>query len=230
VPSATGPILAARETQGRPVRGKEPSGPTPAAEGRWPGFPAGWTALCRSIERCERCRLHEYRTHVVIYRGSPAPTVVFIGEAPGAEEDRQGKPFVGRSGARLDRAIERLPLPMSAIGILNIVKCRPPENRFDRTAAKRCRPYLDRQLELLRPRLLVTLGAQALRALDPSAPPVTRAAGAPRKGGPIPLFPLLHPAAVLHAPRYRARWEQDVAALARFLTASGLGASPPSAG
>jgi uracil-DNA glycosylase len=186
-------------------------------EGRWSGFPLGWTELCRSIERCERCRLHRYRTHVVIYRGSPTPTVVFIGEAPGAEEDRQGLPFVGRSGARLDRAIGRLPLPPSAFGILNVVKCRPPDNRFDRSAARACRPYLDRQLALLHPRALVTLGAHALRTLDPSAPAVTVAAGQPCRWRDTPLFPLLHPAAALHAPRYRDRWEHDVDALARFL-------------
>jgi len=139
--------------------------------------------------------------------------VVLVGEAPGAAEDRAGLPFVGRSGRRLDAALGSAGLAPEEFGIINLLKCRPPGNRFDPKAAATCRPYLDRQLDLLAPRLTVPLGARALRALDPTAPPITQCAGRPRDGGSRPLFPMLHPAAPLHNPLLRARWTTDVARL-----------------
>lgn len=176
-----------------------------------------WEALSAEIRACRRCPLGASRTNAVVYRGGPSPQVVFVGEAPGTEEDRIGLPFVGRSGRILDEAIGRLGLTEDRVGILNVVKCHPPRNRFDRAAARACRPYLERQLELLRPAVVVTLGAWALRSLDPEAPPVLTAAGAPRTGPGGSLFPLLHPAAALRSRRWRERWTRDVAALARWL-------------
>jgi DNA polymerase len=128
-----------------------------------------------------------------------------------------GLPFVGRSGRELDRAIARLGLSEEEFGIVNVLKCRPPNNRFDRAAARTCRPYLDRQLALLRPEVVVTLGARALATIDPEAPPVLTAAGHPRPGPDVVRFPLLHPAAALRSKRWRERWERDVGALARWL-------------
>ena len=144
---------------------------------------------------------------------------MFVGEAPGAEEDRQGLPFVGRSGRVLDRAVESLGLEGDGWGVLNLIKCRPPKNRFDAAAAQACRPFLDRQLTLLGPRVVVTLGARALRALDPSAPPVLRAAGIVRTGRDPPLFPLIHPAASLRSRRWADRWTRDIEALGRWWNA-----------
>jgi uracil-DNA glycosylase len=178
-----------------------------------------WDRLSREIRTCQRCPLGQTRTHAVVYRGGLAPRVVFVGEAPGALEDRSGIPFVGRSGRRLDVAIERLGLESSEFGVLNVLKCRPPGNRFDRSAARTCRPYLDRQLALLRPEVVVTLGASALRALDPGAPPILTAAGHPRASGPWRIFPLLHPAATLRSRRWANRWEEDLAALGAWLAA-----------
>lgn len=196
--------------------------PAPPARGRLrpgrrTGFSEGWDRLTREIEGCTRCPLHRTRRHVVVYRGSPHPRVLFVGEAPGAEEDAMGRPFVGRSGRRLDRAIELLGLSPEEYGILNVIKCRPPGNRFLPEAALRCRPFLERQLALLRPSLVVTLGARALAAFDPTAPRVTEVAGRVRQWGALPLVPLLHPAAALHAPRLRARWDADLATLADHL-------------
>jgi DNA polymerase len=144
--------------------------------------------------------------------------VVFVGEAPGVEEDRTGLPFVGRSGRELDRAVAKLGLSDEEYGVLNVLKCRPPRNRFDPAAARTCRPYLDRQLALLRPEVIVTLGARALAALDPAAPPMLSAAGRPRPHAGPSHFPLLHPAAALRSRRWRDRWEHDVEALGRWLT------------
>jgi len=176
-----------------------------------------WARLSAEIRSCRKCPLGNTRTHAVVYRGGRAPRVVFVGEAPGVEEDRVGLPFVGRSGRELDRAIARLGLSANEFGIVNVLKCRPPGNRFDRAAARTCRPYLDRQLALLRPQVIVTLGARALAAIEPDAPPVLSAAGRPRPGPGAIRFPLLHPAAALRSKRWRARWEHDLGALARWL-------------
>ena len=177
-----------------------------------------WKQLSAEIRGCRKCPLGASRTQAVVYRGGASPRVLFIGEAPGAEEDRVGFPFVGRSGRELDRAVERLGLESEEFGVVNVLKCRPPGNRFDRLAAATCRPYLERQLALLHPTVVVTLGARALAAIDPEAPPILVASGHPRDGPEIPLFPLLHPAAALRSRRWRGRWEHDVLELRRWLT------------
>jgi len=179
--------------------------------------PTDWENLSEEIRACTRCPLHATRTQAVVYRGSLTPRVVFVGEAPGAAEDRAGVPFVGRSGRKLDAAIATVGLAPSDFGVLNLLKCRPPGNLFDPVAARTCRGYLDRQLALLRPERLVSLGGRALRALDPSAPPILVAAGSPRRERRPPLFPLLHPAAALRSRRWAERWDRDVTSLARWL-------------
>jgi uracil-DNA glycosylase len=176
-----------------------------------------WDRLSREIRACRKCPLGAFRTHAVVYRGGLSPRVVFIGEAPGAEEDRSGLPFVGRSGRVLDQAVASLGLAENEFGVLNLLKCRPPQNQFDRAAARTCRPYLDRQLALLRPDVVVTLGARALVALDPTARPMLAAAGHPRPGADPAHFPLVHPAAALRSRRMRERWDADVRALDRWL-------------
>ena len=176
-----------------------------------------WERLSAEIRSCRKCPLGSVRTHAVVYRGGHHPRVVFVGEAPGAEEDRTGVPFVGRSGHELDRAVASLGLSAEEFGVLNVLKCRPPKNRFDRAAARTCRPYLERQLALLRPEVIVTLGGRALAAIDPSAPAVLTAAGRAREGTEPAHFPLLHPAAALRSRRWHARWEKDLKALAQWL-------------
>ena len=152
----------------------------------------------------------------MVYRGSLAPRIVFVGEAPGVEEDRQGVPFVGRSGRVLEAAVRTLGIEEETWGVLNVIKCRPPKNRFDPQAARTCRPFLERQLALLRPQVVVTLGARALHALDPAAPPVLRAAGTVRGTPERPVFPLLHPAASLRSRRWAARWTRDLGSLGKW--------------
>jgi uracil-DNA glycosylase len=173
--------------------------------------------LANEIRGCRLCPLSATRHQAVVYRGSFAPRVVFVGEAPGAEEDRTGLPFAGRSGAILDRAVAELGPTLGPWGVLNLLKCRPPQNRFDAAAARTCRPYLDRQLELLGPEGLVTLGGRALAAVDPAAPRVLLAAGAARARPAGWLFPMIHPAASMRSVRWRERWEQDVGRLRRWL-------------
>lgn len=203
----------------RADRAPEPAARDPIPEHR--GFPAGWEQLVGEVSACTRCRLHAVRTHVVVYRGSATPRVLFVGEAPGAAEDRAGVPFVGRSGQRLDRAVATVGLTESEVGVLNLIKCRPPANRFDAEAARACRSYLDRQIDLLRPGLVVPLGAHALAALVPGAPRISDAAGAALRADGRAYFPLLHPAAALYRPAWRDRWERDLLALRHYLGSTG---------
>ena len=208
--------------------------PTPAQPARSGALRDAWEALSAEIRSCRQCPLGAIRKNAVVYRGSLRPRVVFVGEAPGAEEDRVGAPFVGRSGARLDAAIARLPLTENEYGILNVLKCRPPRNRFDPAAARTCRPYLERQLGLLSPATLVPLGRVALRALVPDAPPILAASGRPLPGRSAAVFPLLHPAAALRSRRWAERWERDVTALGEWLasgtkTPYAIGACAPRA-
>jgi uracil-DNA glycosylase len=176
-----------------------------------------WEALSTEIRSCRKCPLHATRTQAVVYRGSRTPTVLFVGEAPGVAEDRAGIPFVGRSGQRLDRAIDQLGLTAEQYGVLNVLKCHPPRNRFDRNAARTCRPYLDRQIALLSPRVLVTLGSPAFHAFAPGAPAILTTAGRPWPAEPRPIFPLIHPAAAMRSRRLAERWISDVEALGRWL-------------
>lgn len=176
-----------------------------------------WSRLDRTIHHCQRCPLSRNRIHAVSYRGGTDPQVVFIGEAPGAEEDRRGIPFVGAAGKRLDEAIAGLMLGEEQVGIVNVLKCRPPENRFDPRAAVVCRPYLDQQLTLLDPKVIVTLGRWALLSLAPDAPPILRSAGTPRKWNGRPWMPLLHPASTFRSRQFQQRWEVDLGSLRRLL-------------
>jgi DNA polymerase-3 subunit alpha len=122
--------------------------------------------LSQEIRNCKKCSLCETRTNVVIGRGVPNPEVLFVGEGPGAEEDLQGKPFVGKSGILLDRCISENGIKNFAI--INIVKCRPPENRKPTSEeVKACKPWLDQQIELLSPKIIVCLGATSLNYFFP---------------------------------------------------------------
>jgi uracil-DNA glycosylase len=148
---------------------------------------------------CTACRLCEGRTQVVFGMGDPAADLLFVGEGPGAEEDRQGLPFVGRSGKLLDRLMaEEMGLTRDSVYIANVVKCRPPDNRDpkpDEIAA--CRPYLEQQVALIEPRVIVTLGNFPSKLLLDPPTGITRLRGRAYRYGEAVLVPTLHPAAVL---------------------------------
>jgi DNA polymerase len=168
---------------------------------------------------CTRCRLSEGRMTIVFGEGNPKAKVVFVGEGPGAEEDKSGRPFVGRAGELLTKMIEAMGLRREDVYICNIVKCRPPGNRdpgLDEVAA--CRPFLDRQLRSIQPRVIVTLGKPASSTLLGRAIAITRARGIWQEWEGIPVMPTYHPAYVLR--RYtretrQAVWEDLKAVLAR---------------
>jgi uracil-DNA glycosylase family 4 len=149
---------------------------------------------------CTRCRLSEGRTQVVFGMGDPGADLMFVGEGPGAEEDRQGLPFVGRSGQLLDRLMEEeMGLTRDSCYIANVVKCRPPDNRDpkpDEIAA--CRPWLETQVDLISPKVIVTLGNFASKLLLDTTEGITKLRGhtyAYRDG--VVVVPTFHPAAVL---------------------------------
>jgi uracil-DNA glycosylase len=166
-------------------------------------------ALRETALGCPRCRLSETRTHVVFGEGSPTAEVVVVGEAPGAEEDRTGRPFVGRAGKLLDLMLASIGFPRDSVFICNVLKCRPPGNRnpqADEVAA--CSPYLIRQLELVRPRAIFAVGTFAAQALLDTKVPIGQLRGTVHSYQDIPLVPTYHPAALLRNPAWvRPAWE-----------------------
>lgn len=187
-----------------------------------------WTRLNRAIDRCRRCPLGYVRRHVVIHRGSLRPRVLFVGEAPGAAEDRAGVPFVGAAGQRLDRLIGQLGLLESEFAIINVIKCRPPGNKLIEEAVVACRPFLARQIEFLQPIMIVTLGVAALSAFKPQLLPITHAAGWLSRWRGLLFFPLIHPAAAARSTGMRRRWEHDGRSLAKVLSRLGAVGVPES--
>ena len=150
---------------------------------------------------CRACKLAPTRTNLVFGVGDPEPGLLFIGEGPGAEEDAQGEPFVGRAGALLTGLIKAVGLTREDVYITNVVKCRPPGNRNpepDEIAA--CRPILQRQIELMNPRLIVTLGNVPLKLLHPGAAGITRERGNTFSYGSWSVLPTFHPSYLLRNP------------------------------
>lgn len=157
-----------------------------------------WAQWYNEVNACEKCRLCETRTHVVPGEGDPHAKLMFIGEGPGQEEDRLGRPFVGRSGELLTRMIQAIGLERTETYICNIVKCRPPQNRVpDPTEAAACLPYLRQQVALVRPRVIVLLGSTAAKTLIREDFRITREHGkwVEKKG--VWFMPTYHPAALL---------------------------------
>ena len=176
---------------------------------RWPARAAAvaWSAVPTPLElvrdealACTACKLADLgRTQVVFGMGDPGADLLFIGEGPGAEEDKQGLPFVGRSGKLLDKLLlEELGLTREAVYIANVVKCRPPGNRDpepDEIAT--CRPWLERQLELVDPKVVVTLGKFSTQLLLDTKVGITKLRGREYRFGDAVLIPTVHPAYVL---------------------------------
>ena len=167
-----------------------------------------WELLRATVAACTGCLLHENRTQTVFGVGNLNADWMIIGEAPGAEEDRRGEPFVGRAGKLLDEMLRAVGLDRSTAFITNILKCRPPNNRDpvrDETTA--CRGYLERQIELVNPRLILAVGRIAAQALLHSDSPVGRLRGRPHflNDGQIPLVVTYHPAYLLRSPSQKQK-------------------------
>ena len=167
-------------------------------------------ALRSEIGDCRRCKLWQGRTHLVFGVGNPHAELMFVGEGPGRDEDRQGEPFVGRAGLLLTEIITKgMKMRREDVYIANVVKCRPPENRNpepDEIAA--CHPFLLRQVELVAPRVIVALGTFAAQTLLTTRTPISRLRGCWHDYHGIRLMPTLHPAYLLRNPNdKRVVWE-----------------------
>ncbi|NIO15938.1 MAG: uracil-DNA glycosylase [Deltaproteobacteria bacterium] len=170
------------------------------------------------IGDCRRCRLCEGRRNIVFGTGNPNAPVIFVGEGPGVEEDRRGEPFVGAAGKRLNVWIKKLGLEREEVYIANIVKCRPPGNRTPRPdEAATCLPFLERQIEIIAPKLIVTLGGPALNYLLGKNERITRVRGTPLVYGNIPLIPTYHPAYILRNPQKEKEVFLDLEGIREFL-------------
>jgi DNA polymerase len=174
-----------------------------------PELPDDLGTLARMVSECRKCGLCETRTNTVFADGSPRARLVFIGEAPGRDEDLKGLPFVGRAGQLLDKMIAAIDLKREDVYICNVLKCRPPENRVPAPQeVEQCLPYLEQQLALLSPALLCALGLSAVQALLKTKASMSSLRGRTFEYKGIPLIPTYHPAALLRNPGLkREAWE-----------------------
>jgi uracil-DNA glycosylase family 4 len=175
--------------------------------------------LRAAIGDCDHCKLALHRTHLVFGVGKPDAALVFVGEAPGRDEDRRGEPFVGRAGQLLTEIIVKgMRLRREDVYIANIIKCRPPDNRNpepDEIAS--CEPFLIRQLELIRPKVIVALGTFAAQVLLKTRTPITRLRGVWADYHGIALMPTFHPAYLLRNPGEKRVVWQDIQEVMRVL-------------
>ncbi len=170
-----------------------------------------WEALRQECLSCRACALAETRTNVVFGVGAPDAEVLFIGEGPGANEDAQGEPFVGRAGKLLDDMLAMIGLDRSRIYITNSVKCRPPGSRDPLNTEKdACRGYLKRQVELMRPKIIVCLGRISAAEIIKEDFKITREHGQFFERGGIQMMALYHPAALLRDPRKKPETFEDL--------------------
>jgi uracil-DNA glycosylase len=178
--------------------------------------------LYNEVQSCTRCPLHETRTKAVFGAGNADADLMFVGEAPGAEEDRQGLPFVGRAGQLLNQMLEEIGLTRDDVFIANVLKSRPPGNRDPLPLEiQACEPYLFEQVRLIEPRVVCTLGNFATKLLSGSPTGITKVRGTPQihdlGGRTVYLLPLFHPAAALRTPSVKETLRADFATIPELL-------------
>ncbi len=179
-----------------------------------------WPALVERVRTCTNCELHGTRIQTVFGVGSENADLLIIGEAPGAEEDRKGEPFVGRAGKLLDAMLGAIALSRDDVYIANILKCRPPNNRDpQRDESTACTPYLERQIQLLQPKVILALGRIAAQWLLQSDAPIGRLRGQKLGfGNPeTPLVASYHPAYLLRSPAAKAKSWEDLRLVRKIL-------------
>jgi DNA polymerase len=190
------------------LRGAPAPSPARVADAAGPGTDTDPIASAASFDElrdialpCQRCKLAGTRTQVVYGSGNPNAELMFIGEAPGRDEDLQGKPFVGRAGQLLTDIIKAMKLSRDDVYIANVIKCRPPENRNpEPDELDACRPFIRRQIEFIKPKVIVTLGKVALQSLTGKAYAVSAARGQWTEYEGIKVMPTYHPAYLLRTP------------------------------
>ena len=173
--------------------------------------------LAEQIAVCPKCELSTTRTHAVPGEGNPNAGIVFIGEGPGFYEDQQARPFVGPAGKFLDELLSSIGLKRQDVFICNVLKCRPPGNRDPLPGEmSACAPWLDQQLEIIRPKVIVTLGRFSMNRYFPGQA-ISKIHGQPKKLGDVTVVPMYHPAAALHQASLRHTIEQDFKKLPAIL-------------
>src|SRR6266566_1414334 len=185
---------------------------------------AALLAYADEVSGCTRCRLAQGRTQVVFGAGSPSADLMFVGEAPGFHEDKQGIPFVGQAGKLLETLLAGIGLARQDVYIANTLKCRPPGNRDPQPdEVEACEPYLFRQIELIEPIVIATLGNFATKLLSGRPTGITRVHGQEQEltiaGRSVVLYPIYHPAAALYTPAMLKVLEADFARLPAILGA-----------
>ena len=172
-----------------------------AASAETPLSGSGWELLSAEAHDCTKCRLAGTRTNVVFGVGSPNADLMFVGEAPGRDEDEKGEPFVGRAGQLLTDIIKAMKLTREQVYIANVIKCRPPENRNpEADELDACRPFIRRQVELIQPKVIVTLGRFGLQSLTEKSYGISAVRGQWLDYNGIKLMPTYHPAYLLRNP------------------------------
>jgi uracil-DNA glycosylase family 4 len=173
--------------------------------------------LAKEVLACTRCALAQTRTKAVPGEGPANASIMFVGEGPGFHEDQQGRPFVGAAGQFLNELLQSIGLKREDVYITNVVKCRPPNNRDPQVdEIEACHPYLDRQIALIKPKVIVTLGRFSMARAFPNEK-ISSIHGQPRKIEGIVYVPMYHPAAALHQPMLRKTVEDDFKQLPRIL-------------
>lgn len=180
-----------------------------------------WDALRQAVAACTRCSLCESRTQTVFGVGNPDADWMIIGEAPGAEEDRRGEPFVGRAGKLLDEMLRAVGQGRDRAFIANILKCRPPNNRDPKPEeSAACRSYLERQIELVKPKIILAVGRIAAQLLLDTDAPVGRLRGSLHHLGDVPLVVTYHPAYLLRSPSQKRKAWDDLCLAMRVIEGS----------
>jgi len=180
---------------------------------------ASLAVLAQAVSTCTACGLAASRTQTVFARGNPAADLCFIGEGPGADEDRLGDPFVGKAGQLLDKMIGAMGYARDDVYVANVVKCRPPDNRKPEPAEMAtCLPHLHAQLAIVQPRVIVALGGTAVQGLLGASEGITRLRGTWKLyRGTIPVMPTFHPAYLLRDPSKKAEVWADLQAVMKQL-------------
>ena len=175
--------------------------------------------LSASLHNCQRCKLAKLgRTQVVFGTGNPTASIMFVGEAPGSNEDQKGEPFVGAAGKLLDKLLESAGLSRAQVYIANVIKCRPPNNRDpEPDEVETCKPFLLQQIEMIKPKLVCTLGNWATQTILGKKVPITKVKASAIKLERFVVFPLLHPAAALHQGNLLATLHEDFKKLRAYL-------------
>ncbi len=219
VPRTQAPVVAGPGEEATTVGDVSATGGASVEEGA-AGAAIDLTALEAQVRKCRRCSLHATRTQTVFGVGNASAQWMFVGEAPGAEEDRQGIPFVGRAGQLLSAMLAAVGLERDAVYIANVLKCRPPDNRDPMgEEVVRCEPYLHRQVELVAPRIIVALGRFGAQSLLKTTRPIGKLRGACFKyrDTDIPLIVTYHPAYLLRSPLEKRKAWDDLLMARRIL-------------